>query len=112
MDNLITINASLTYPLSELEKFADNRGYQSVIANPDYVATFDLETGKQTDNGLPQTLPNPETRTEFVKRWFKDQAVTLFAVDFKRDAEAQARDMAKQLEEVAKAQLAQAINIE
>lgn len=112
MDNLITLTATITYPLEQIEKFADNRGYQTVIANPAYESKFDPETTTHTDNGEPQTLPNPQTRTDFVKEWFKTQAVDMFAVDFKRDAEAQAREIAKTIEAQAKEQLAQAINIE
>lgn len=111
MDNLITINASLTYPLEQLEKFADNRGYQTVIANPAYQMTAN-EDGTITSNGLEATLPNPQNRIEFVKEWFKKEAVTLFAVDFKRDAQVQAQELAKQIEDGAKAALAQAITIE
>lgn len=135
MDNLITINASLTYPLEQLEKFADNRGYQTVIVNQNYVPasgseTIDDTTAEPVENPMgvmvyPQipnpdyvaavgtpTILNPQTRIDFVKEWFKGQAVTLFAVDYKKDAEAQAREIAKQIEEGAKAALAQAITIE
>jgi len=110
MDNLITLTATITYPTEQIEKFADNRGYQTVIANPDATTSVDTETGVITTIGEP-TIPNPETRIDFVKRWFKDQAVTMFAVDFKRDAEKQGQEMAKQIEAGAKEQLAQAINI-
>lgn len=137
MDNLITITASLTYPLLELEKFADNRGYQTVVANPNYLPASGSETiddttaAKVESTSMPgvmvypqipnpdyvaevgtPTVPNPKTRIDFVKEWFKGQSVTLFAVDYKKDAEAQAREMAKQMEEGAREALAQAITIE
>ncbi len=137
MNDLITISASLTYPLSELEKFADNRGYQTVVTNKDYLPASGSETieditaEKVPVVGMPDvmvypqipnpdyiaefgtpTIPNPQTRIEFVKEWFKGQAVTLFAIDFKRDAQVQAQTLAKQIEDGAKAALAQAITIE
>ena len=110
MDNLITLTATITYPVTEIEKFSDNRGYQTVIANPDVTTSVDTETGVITTIG-ELTIPNPETRIDFVKRWFKDQAVALFVVDYKKEAKKQGMEIAKQIEASAEEQLAQAINI-
>lgn len=128
----ITLAASLTYPLADIEKFADNRGYQAKVQNPDYIPAqgseflydeaqlnFILdELGNPVPN--PDYIPavgeniidNPQTRVEFVKEWFKREAVDLFAVDFKREAQKQAQEIAGQIEQQAKEALAQAITIE
>lgn len=128
----ITLTASLTYPLAQIEAFADNRGYQTKVSNLDYIPAQGNEFLYQEDgitdllneDGNPTPNPdyvaavgeniidNPQTRVEFVKEWFKKEAVELFAVDFKREAQKQAQVIAGQIEQQAKEALAQAITIE
>lgn len=127
----ITLTASITYPIENIEKFADNRGYQGKVKNPDYVPAVGKEFLVEEDGITPQVddegnfvknpeyvpavgenmIDNPETRVEFVKKWFKAQAVELFAVDFKKDAQRQAAQMVETIENEAKKQLADAITI-
>lgn len=72
-----TINASITYPTTQIEWFADRLGYSVDVPNPDYVSTIKPD-GTITDNGLPQTIPNPVDRVSFVKDRFQKMAVTWF----------------------------------
>lgn len=106
----ITLTASITYPLAEIEKFANNRGYQEVVANPAYVVTTN-EDGTITDNGEPRTIPNTQTRIEFVKEWYKKQAVEMFSIDYKRTAEVEAKKAADVAAQAAKDALDAAIVI-
>lgn len=95
MDNLTTVTASITYPITEIEWFADKLGYQAVVANPLYSAEENPETGEITDNGLPRNIDNPESRIDFVKRKFKeDCAVPWFTQFAARDAERLAKEEA------------------
>lgn len=106
----ITLTASITYPLAEIERFANNRGYQEQVANPAYEVTLN-EDGSTSDNGESPTVPNPQTRVEFVKAWYKTQAVEMFAVDYKKGAEAEARKAAEAAAKQAKDALEAAIVI-
>lgn len=108
----ITLTASITYPVADIEAFADARGYQSVVTNPAFSSTIDPDTMEETTNGEERTIPNPQTRIDFVKAWFKDQAVELFAQDLKRTAEKEARVIAEQVAAEKKAQIAAAITIQ
>lgn len=107
MPETTTITASITYPIADIETFADRRGYQEVIPNPDYV--FDQDTMQGV--GEP-TIPNPQTRIEFVKEWFKKEAVKLFAQDIEKAAEREAREMAAQAAAQKKVAIEAAISIE
>lgn len=127
----ITLTASITYPVENIEKFADNRGYQGKVKNPDYVPPVGKEFLVEEDGVTPQVdadgnfvvnpeyvpavgtsmIDNPQTRIEFVKEWFKAQAVELFAVDFKKDAQIQGQEVVKKIEAEARRQLADAITI-
>ena len=110
-----TITATITYPLEQIEAFADRLGYQTVVKNENYVpevgspqivdptweqpADFNPITGTtpMVDNpdyvpavGTP-TIDNPEDRVAFVKRMFKAHSVAWFTQFAAVDAEAAAR---------------------
>ncbi|MGI1661379.1 hypothetical protein ACRDNQ_03975 [Palleronia sp. KMU-117] len=108
----ITLTASITYPVADIEAFADARGYQSVVPNPAFSSTIDPVTMEETTNGEERTISNPQTRLDFVKAWFKEQAVELFAQDLKRTAEREARRMADEIAAQRKEQIAAAITIQ
>lgn len=113
MDNLVTIPASITYPLADIEAFADRRGYQSVIANPGYVApVIDQDTLEVITPAVGEpTIPNPQNRVDFVKVWFKAEAVKLFAQDIDKAAEREAKAIAEQAAAQKKAAIEAAINV-
>ena len=104
-----TITASITYPTENINTFADRLGYPTVVANPDYTPAQGSEqivdpaweqpenfnpitdTTPMVDNpnfvpanGEP-TMPNPESREDFVKRLFKAHSVAWFTQFIERD---------------------------
>lgn len=48
-------------------QYADELGYQSMVTNPDFISTIDEATGQITRIGEP-TIPNSETKANFLKR--------------------------------------------
>lgn len=98
-----TITASITYPKVEIDNFADNLGYQTMVVNPDYVPpvgsptipdpTWEGNAGDAPEVANPHyvepvgepTIANPETREDFVKRLFKEMAVKWFTQFAERD---------------------------
>jgi len=109
MDNT-TITATFTYPTTEIEAFADRRGYQSEVVNPAYVVTTDAN-GNITDNGESQTIPNTQTREEFLKDWFKSEVVKILSVDIDRAAQLEAKNIAETNAAEKKALVDQALTI-
>ena len=99
---MIQIIKTITQPEEVINAFADSKGYQEQIANPDYVSTtnFDGEEDVVTGEGEP-TMDNPMTRTEYVSALFDKFALDLFAAN----ADVQ---IDKELAVIAKAQKAQA----
>ena len=70
-----SFNATATVqPTSVIDNFADDLGYQEQIANPDYVpAEFDMETMEETKPAVGEpTVPNNQTREEFVAEKHRD----------------------------------------
>lgn len=75
------ITKSIEQPIEVIEEFADNLGYQSVIHNPGYFPAV----GDTPAVGTP-TLPNPETKLEFVSRKFDENATAFFGQFAEREA--------------------------
>lgn len=109
---MITINASLTWPQENIDAFADALGYTEQVPNPAFESTLDPETGVTTDNGESPTIPNPLSKTDFVKEAFKKMASGWFAQFVERDARAQAEASAKEAIEGFKTQIESAITID
>lgn len=59
----VTITATITQPVENIEAFADAIGYFEVVEDP---------------NDPNQTIPNPESKQDFVKRVFLEHSVTWF----------------------------------
>ena len=110
-----TINASITYPLEAIESFADRLGYNTVVVNPAYSESINDETNTMVGNGEPETITNPETRLDFVKRKFKEHSVEYFTQFSLSEADKLAQAAAKEAMETymdaAKAQVEAAITI-
>lgn len=68
-----TITATITYPTADIDAFADANGYFEQIPDP---------------SDESQTIANPESRVDFVKRLFLDRSVDWFT----RSAETQIRE--------------------
>ena len=124
-----TITASITYPVDEINAFADKLGYQTVVANPDYVPSVggeempdpafegDVIDAPQIPNpdyvpavGEP-TMDNPESREEFVKRLFKGVATKWFTQFAERDITRAKQQEAQEAIEQVKSNIEAAITI-
>lgn len=105
-----TITASIVYPLSDIEDFADRRGYFSEVPNPAFEESMQPD-GSMTDNGEPRTIPNPQSRLDFIKELFVDVAVDWFGQDIETTTKREALEVAKTNAEAAKASIKSAITI-
>lgn len=88
-----TFIAKLTYPTDLAEAFADRRGYQPMVVIPEAelpakvdVVVPDPVTGEditvqEYPEGTELYKANPETREEFLKKWFKEEFAKLFTID-------------------------------
>lgn len=83
---MITITKTITQPIEAIEAFADNFGYQTVIANPAFAVVMDEVSGEPVSNGEPQTIPNPQTKLEYVSERFDDMATKWFSQFAERTA--------------------------
>lgn len=93
-----TVTATITYPTTEIEAFADRLGYSSQVPNPDF---------DENDPNSVAHIDNPQTKIEFVGEKFKENAAEWFAQFAQKDAEAAARQQTKAV----KAAVASAITI-
>ena len=108
---LITLTKTITQPLEAIEAFADKKGYQSKVPNPDYVEavgspTIDDTTQTPDEMGIYPQIPNPDyvpavgeriidnpvTRTQFVSDLFDDFVSRNFFGVFAIDEEKKARE--------------------
>lgn len=104
-----TISASITYPTSEIEAFADRLGYFPEVMNPAYSETVE-DDGTITDNGEPRTIPNPQDKIEFVKeKWLTAQS-DWFGQFIDKDEQNLALQTAKTTAETKKQLIKDAIN--
>jgi len=96
----ITITKTITQPEEVINQFADDLGYQTVVANPDYIpAEYDMDTMEETTPAVgEQTLPNPQSREDFVSEKFDEFVSEKFFGQFaKRNAERLKAEEAKEL---------------
>lgn len=61
---MITITAKITQPVENIEDFADSQGYFESVIDP---------------NDDTKTIPNPESRVDYVKRLFLERSVGWFS---------------------------------
>lgn len=96
----ITITKTITQPTAIINQFANDLGYQEVVSNPDHIpAVVDITTMEETSPAVGEpTIPNPQTRLEFVSERFDEFVSENFFGQFaKRNAERQKAEEAKQL---------------
>ena len=96
-----SFNATATVqPVAVIDQFADDLGYQTVKANPDYVpAEYDVDTMEETTPAKgEQTVPNDQTREQFVAEKHREfNAEQFFGQFAKRNAERLKAEEAKEL---------------
>lgn len=96
-----SFNATATVqPVAVIDQFADDLGYQTVKANPDYVpAEYDLETMEETKPAEgEQIIPNDQTREDFIAEKHREFTVEQFFGQFaRRNAERLKAEEAKEL---------------
>lgn len=102
MSDTITVNASITYPTENINAFADDLGYPTIVSNPSYAPAQGAPTINDPDHTPPEgydpaayewpqvpnpdyvaavgepTMSNPESRVDFVKRHFRAMATNWF----------------------------------
>jgi hypothetical protein len=96
----ITITKTITQPEAVINQFANDLGYQEQVANPDYIpAEFNAETMEETKAAVGEpTLPNKQSRTDFVSEKFDEFVAEQFFGQFaKRNAERLKAEEAKEL---------------
>lgn len=92
---MITITKTITQPIEVIEAFADNLGYQSMVANPESVATPNSETGALEYNDVPRSIANPQTKLEYVSEKFDAMAALWFSQFAEKTARRTAEETVK-----------------
>ena len=101
----ITITKTITQPEAIINQFADDLGYQEQVANPDFVPaefTEYMEDGTVNPDYVnpvgEATVPNKQSRTDFVSEKFDEFVAEQFFGQFaRRNAERLKAEEAKEL---------------